>query len=43
VARTAEPHERGRLWRLMTGIWPSYDLYQERTARQIPVVLLERT
>jgi deazaflavin-dependent oxidoreductase (nitroreductase family) len=43
VARSAEPDERGRLWRLMTGIWPSYDVYQERTARQIPVVILERT
>jgi deazaflavin-dependent oxidoreductase (nitroreductase family) len=43
VARTAEPGERPRLWRLMTGIWPDYDVYQERTARQIPVVVLERT
>jgi deazaflavin-dependent oxidoreductase (nitroreductase family) len=43
VARTAEPPERDRLWRLMTGIWPAYDLYQQRTARQIPVVVLERT
>ena len=43
VARTAEGAERGRLWRLMTGIWPDYDVYQQRTARQIPVVVLERT
>jgi deazaflavin-dependent oxidoreductase (nitroreductase family) len=43
VARTAEGDERSRLWRLMTGIWPDYDVYQERTARQIPVVVLERT
>jgi deazaflavin-dependent oxidoreductase (nitroreductase family) len=43
VARTAAAGERERLWRLMTGIWPDYDVYQERTARQIPVVVLERT
>jgi deazaflavin-dependent oxidoreductase (nitroreductase family) len=42
VAHTAGPDERPRLWRLMTGIWPDYDVYQERTARQIPVVVLER-
>src|SRR6266508_3658242 len=40
VARTAGGDERSRLWRLMTGIWPDYDVYQERTARQIPVVVL---
>jgi hypothetical protein len=26
---------------LMTGIWPSYDAYQARTSRVIPVVVLE--
>lgn len=40
-ARTAEGAERERLWRLMTGIWPAYDAYQQRTERQIPVVVLE--
>ena len=40
-ARTAEGAERQRLWRLMTGIWPDYDAYQQRTRRQIPVVVLE--
>jgi deazaflavin-dependent oxidoreductase (nitroreductase family) len=43
VARTAGGDERSRLWRLMTGIWPDYDVYRERTARQIPVVVLERS
>lgn len=43
VARTAGGDERSRLWRLMTGIWPDYDVYQQRTARQIPVVVLERS
>ena len=41
-ARTAEPEERGRLWELMAGIWPHYDSYQQRTEREIPVVVLER-
>jgi len=26
----------------MTGIWPPYVEYQQRTAREIPVVVLER-
>lgn len=42
-ARTAEGDERERLWQLMTGIWPNYDQYQERTDRVIPVVVLERS
>ena len=41
-ARTADGEERARLWKLMTGIWPAYDQYQERTDRRIPVVVLER-
>jgi deazaflavin-dependent oxidoreductase (nitroreductase family) len=41
-ARTAGPDERPRLWRLMAEIWPEYERYQKRTAREIPVVVLER-
>jgi deazaflavin-dependent oxidoreductase (nitroreductase family) len=41
-ARTAEGNERERLWKLMTEMWPQYDEYQEKTDRQIPVVVLER-
>jgi deazaflavin-dependent oxidoreductase (nitroreductase family) len=41
-ARTADGEERDRLWRLMNGIWPSYDDYAARTDRRIPVVVLER-
>jgi deazaflavin-dependent oxidoreductase (nitroreductase family) len=41
-ARDAEGEERSRLWSLMTENWPAYDSYQRRTARQIPVVVLER-
>src|SRR5690606_11232422 len=41
-ARTATGEERERLWTVMTGEWPSYDEYQTRTDREIPVVVLER-
>ena len=39
-ARTAEGEERDRLWRQMNEIWPHYDEYQQRTDREIPVVVL---
>lgn len=42
-ARTAEAGERERLWKRMTKLWPAYDEYQAKTAREIPVVVLERT
>ena len=41
-AQTAQGDERGRLWELMTQVWPAYDDYQRKTARQIPVVAFER-
>ncbi|MBS1677338.1 MAG: nitroreductase family deazaflavin-dependent oxidoreductase [Actinobacteria bacterium] len=41
-ARTATPEEKPRMWQKMTEAWPDYDNYQERTDRQIPVVVLER-
>jgi deazaflavin-dependent oxidoreductase (nitroreductase family) len=41
-ARTASPQEKPELWRLMTGAWPAYDEYQQKTSRPIPVVVLER-
>lgn len=40
TARTATGEERERLWSMMAGIWPDYDEYAKRTARQIPVVAL---
>lgn len=40
-ARDVEGEERERLWRAMAGGYPGYDRYQERTARRIPVVVLE--
>jgi deazaflavin-dependent oxidoreductase (nitroreductase family) len=42
-ARTAGPEERERLWRTMAEIWPAYDDYAQKTDREIPVVVLERT
>ena len=41
-AREATPEERPELWKQMTSIWPDYDDYQERTDREIPIVILER-
>ncbi|MGZ4611836.1 MAG: nitroreductase family deazaflavin-dependent oxidoreductase [Kineosporiaceae bacterium] len=40
TARTASGAERRRLWALTREIWPAYDQYQERTDREIPVVVL---
>jgi len=41
-ASAAQGEERRRLWSLMTEVWPAYDDYQQRTAREIPVVVLSR-
>ena len=41
-ARTATPEEKPAMWREMVGHWPAYEGYQERTKREIPVVVLER-
>jgi deazaflavin-dependent oxidoreductase (nitroreductase family) len=43
VARSAPNPERGRLYTMMTGIYPPYREYQEKTTREIPVVVLEPT
>jgi deazaflavin-dependent oxidoreductase (nitroreductase family) len=40
VARTASDDRKPRLWRIMTEVWPNYDVYQTRTERVIPVVVL---
>jgi deazaflavin-dependent oxidoreductase (nitroreductase family) len=42
-ARTATAEERATLWPYMTEVWPDYDVYQTKTDREIPVVVLERT
>lgn len=41
-ARIATAEEKPEMWAEMTRIWPHYDEYQERTERDIPVVVLER-
>jgi deazaflavin-dependent oxidoreductase (nitroreductase family) len=40
-ARTATPEEKPELWSIMTREWPDYDRYQEKTDREIPVIVLE--
>jgi deazaflavin-dependent oxidoreductase (nitroreductase family) len=41
-ARDAAPDEKPEMWKTMTAEWPAYDEYQEKTDREIPVVVLER-
>jgi deazaflavin-dependent oxidoreductase (nitroreductase family) len=41
-ARDAEGEERDRLWKRMNEEWPHYEEYQQKTDREIPVVILER-
>ena len=31
------------MWQTMVAEWPDYDAYQQNTAREIPVVVLERS
>lgn len=40
-ARTAEGEERARLWEKSLEFWPPYADYQQKTEREIPVVVLE--
>jgi deazaflavin-dependent oxidoreductase (nitroreductase family) len=42
VARTAASPEREAIWAEAVKTWPNFDLYQTRTTRQIPVVVIER-
>lgn len=42
-ARTATPEEKPAFWEKMVAEWPSYDEYQRKTDREIPVVVLERS
>jgi deazaflavin-dependent oxidoreductase (nitroreductase family) len=41
-ARTAGPEERRALWPRLVAMYPDYAQYQDRTAREIPVVVCER-
>lgn len=40
VGRMASEDEKPRLWKIVTASWPNYDVYQTRTDRVIPVVVL---
>lgn len=40
-ARTAGGDEREAIWAEALKVWPSYAIYQQRTERQIPVVVLD--
>ena len=40
AARTAGEDEKPRLWEIVSDQWPNYDVYQSRTDRVIPVVVL---
>jgi deazaflavin-dependent oxidoreductase (nitroreductase family) len=40
-ARVAEPSERDRLWKMANEAYKGFDGYQERTEREIPIVVLE--
>jgi F420H(2)-dependent quinone reductase len=42
IARQADPAERARLWPRLVQLNSDYAIYQERTARQLPVIILDR-
>ena len=41
TAREVTGDEKAEWWARATAVWPSYDDYQAKTTRQIPVVVLE--
>ena len=43
TARVASPEERERIWPIVTGTYANYAGYQEKTDREIPLVILEPT
>ncbi|HVF51980.1 MAG TPA: nitroreductase family deazaflavin-dependent oxidoreductase [Actinomycetota bacterium] len=42
TARVASKEERAHLWPEVVKTWPGYAGYQERTEREIPLLILER-
>ena len=42
-ARVAEGEERERIWNRQKQLMPGFAAYEQRTRRQIPVLILERT
>lgn len=41
-ARKANAQEKARLWPRLTKFYEGYEVYQEHTKREIPIVILER-
>lgn len=41
LAHTATPEEKPGPWQRMASIWPEHEKYQQRTTREIPVVIIE--
>jgi deazaflavin-dependent oxidoreductase (nitroreductase family) len=41
TARQASAEEKQLLWPQLTAMFPDYDVYQTRTSREIPVIILE--
>ena len=39
-AHPASADDKPRLWKIVNEVWPNYDVYQSRTDRVIPVVVL---
>jgi deazaflavin-dependent oxidoreductase (nitroreductase family) len=40
VAREVTGDEKATWWARATDVWPDYDRYQEKTAREIPIFVL---
>jgi F420H(2)-dependent quinone reductase len=41
VAREVTGEEKAAWWSKATAVWPDYDAYQEKTDREIPLLVLE--
>ena len=42
IHEVSDPAERARLWAAAVKAYPPYADYEKRTARQIPIIILER-
>ena len=43
TARTADAQERARMWPIVAGAYKGYAGYQEKTSREIPLVILSQS
>ena len=41
-AKVASAKEKPRLWKIMSKIFPTYDKYQAKAEREIPLIILKR-